>query len=77
MAAMMIFHIPEDKELVAAYGELSLLHEHLDHVLRMTIKTLARLEVNEALDATVHDGSWRLRECIGKLAKQRLGEGAE
>lgn len=75
MAKMMQFYVPEDPELLAAYGELSLRHEHLNHVLRMTIKTLARLEMDEALDATAYDSSSRLRERIGKLARQRLGEG--
>lgn len=75
MTKMMIFHVPEDKVLLAAYGELSLLHEHLTHILRMTIKTLAELDVTEALDATVYDGAARLRERIKTLARQRLGEG--
>lgn len=75
MAKMMMFHVPEDKELLAAYGELSLRHEHLTHILRMTIKTLAGLEVSEALDATAYDGAARLRDRIKTLARQRLGEG--
>ncbi|MDA8257429.1 MAG: hypothetical protein M0Z99_17675 [Betaproteobacteria bacterium] len=75
MTKMMMFHVPEDKELLAAYGELSLRHEHLTHILRMTIKTLAGLDVSEALDATVYDGAARLRERIKVLARQRLGEG--
>jgi hypothetical protein len=75
MAKMMMFHIPEDNNLLAAYGELSLRHEHLIHILRMTIKTLARLEVSEALDATAYDGATRLRDRIRTLARQRLGEG--
>ena len=72
---MMMFHVPEDKELLVAFGEVSLRHEHLNHMLRMTIKTLARLEVTEALDATAYDSSSRLRELIRKLARQRLGDG--
>lgn len=71
----MMFHVPEDPNLLAAYGELSLRHEHLTHILRMTIKTLARLEVFEALDATAYDGAARLRDRIKTLARQRLGEG--
>ena len=74
-AKMMVFHIPEDANLLAAYGELSLRHEHLTHALRMTIKTLAGLEVTEALDATAYDGAARLRERIKTIARQRLGEG--
>jgi hypothetical protein len=75
MAVMMLFHVPADKDLLAAYGEVTLRHEHLNHVLRMTIKTIAGLEVDEALNATVHDSSSQLRERIRKLARQRLGEG--
>ena len=72
---MMLFHVPEDKELLAAYGELSLRHEHLTHILRMTIKSLADLEVTEALDATAYDGAAKLRDRIKTFARQRLGEG--
>ncbi len=75
MTKMMTFHVPEDKELLAAFGEVALVHEHLNHILRMTIKTLAQLTPEEALDATSYDGSRQLRERIRKLARQRLGEG--
>lgn len=75
MAKMMMFHVPSDKDLLAAIGEVALRHEHLNHILRMTIKTLARLDIDEALDATAYDSSSQLRERIKKLARQRLGEG--
>ena len=75
MAKMMTFHVPTDRDLLAAIGEVALRHEHLNHILRMTIKTLARLDVAEALDATAYDSTSQLRERIKKLARQRLGEG--
>ena len=75
MSPMIMFHVPENKDLLAAYGELGLRHEHLTHILRMTIRTLARLEISEALDATAYDGAAQLRDQIKKLARQRLGEG--
>jgi hypothetical protein len=75
MAAMMMFHVPEDPALLAAFGEVTLRHEHLSHILRMTIKTLAGLSVDEALDATAFDGASVLRERLRKHARQRLGEG--
>lgn len=74
-ARMMTFHVPPDRELLAAFGELSLRHEHLTHILRMTIKTVANLEVSEALDATAYEGAAALRARISRLARQRLGEG--
>ena len=75
MANFMMLHVPSNKDLLAAIGEVALRHEHLNHILRMTIKTFARLEVDEALDATAYDSSSQLRDRIKKLARQRLGEG--
>ena len=72
---MIAFHVPDDATLLAAFGEVALRHEHLNHILRMTIKTLARLRPDEALDATAYDGSRQLRDRLRKLASQRLGEG--
>ena len=43
--------------------------------MRMTIKTLANLEVTETLDATAYDGAAKLRDRIKTIARQRLGEG--
>ncbi len=76
MTKLMMFHVPQDKDLLAAIGEVALRHEHLNHIFRMTIKTLARLEIEEALDATAYDSTSQLRDRIKKLARQRLGEGA-
>jgi hypothetical protein len=74
MPTMITFHVPEDKLLLAGFGEVTLRHEHLSHILRMTIKTLGRLRPQEALDATAYDGARQLRERIRKLARKRLGE---
>ncbi len=76
MTKLMMFHVPQDKDLLAAIGEVALRHEHLNHIFRMTVKTLARLEIEEALDATAYDSTSQLRDRIKKLARQRLGEGA-
>jgi hypothetical protein len=75
VATMISFHVPNDRDLLATFGEVALRQEHLTHILRMTIKTLADLHPDEALDATAYDGSRQLRERIRKLARQRLGEG--
>lgn len=69
------FAIPEDPEFLKAIGEVSLCHGHLDHMLKMTIKSLAGLLVEEALDATERATAGVLRERVHKLARQRLGEG--
>ena len=72
---MVMFHVPEDQELLAAFGEVALRHEHMNHVLKMTIKSLAGLTPAEALAATEFEGSSQLRERIRKIARKRLGEG--
>jgi hypothetical protein len=72
---MIMFHVPQDKELLSALGVVTLRHEHLNHILKMTIKTLLNLTPEEALDATRYEGSRSLRMRINKLAKKKLGEG--
>jgi hypothetical protein len=71
-----MFHIPQDPETLAAVGEVAIRHEHLNRILRMTIKTLAGITVEQATKATMYAGSGELRSRVKKLARQRLGEGA-
>jgi hypothetical protein len=72
---MLMFHVPEDQPLLAAIGEVTLRHEHLTHILKMTIKSIAELSPREAVDATQYEGPRTIRERIQKLARQKLGEG--
>ena len=74
--SMMVFHVPENPEWLKAFGRVSVVHTHLDHILRMTIKTLSSVTIEVALNATDTEGSAVLRDRIKKLAKQRLGEGS-
>jgi hypothetical protein len=65
-----------DPEQLQAWGEVMLRHSHLDYILRMTIKTLAGVQVNEALDATRFTPSSELRQRVRRLARSAIGEGA-
>lgn len=67
--------LPDDPETLAAFGAVTLHHEHLNHALRMAIRTFAGLGIEEVLDATAYDGSRQLRERVRGLARKRLGEG--
>lgn len=69
------FHVPEDQEVLAAFGEVALRHEHMNHILRMTIKSLAGITPTEALAATKYESSRQLRDRIKVLARKALGEG--
>ena len=72
---MLMFFVPDDRGLLAALGKVTLRHEHLNHILKMTIKSLAGLTPQEAIDATQYEGSRTLRERIQNFARQKLGEG--
>jgi hypothetical protein len=74
-AQMMAFHVPGDARILESLGRIALRHAHLDHILRMTIKTLGEVSVREGLDPTSFEGSRVLRERIRKIARNKLGEG--
>lgn len=75
-APMITFHVPSDQRLLAAFGEVALRHEHMNHVLKMTIKSLTGVTPAEALAATAFESSAQLRERVRKIARKRLGDGA-
>jgi hypothetical protein len=71
------FHVPEDDtDLLAALGEISIRHGHLDHLLRMIIKRFTDVTAQEAMDATAKANSSELRRRVKKLARMKFGEGA-
>ena len=70
------FHVPSDQALLAAFGEVALRHEHMNHILKMTIKTLAGITPEEALAATKYESSRQLRDRVKGLARKALGDGA-
>lgn len=68
--------LPADEKVLACLGRIALRHGQLDNQLRMAIKDLTGVSKEEALDATVRDGSRQLRERVLKLSKAKLGDGA-
>jgi hypothetical protein len=70
------FHVPKDQALLAAFGEITLRHEHMNYILKMTIKSLAAITPAEALAATKYESSRQLRDRIKTLARKVLGDGA-
>jgi hypothetical protein len=67
--------LPSDNATLAAIGKVALRHDQLDNQLRMLVGDLTAVSKEEALEATVRDGSRQLRERVGRLAKARFGEG--
>lgn len=72
---LVTFHVPENKEILAALGVVTLRHEHLNHILKMTIKSIAGITPEEASYALKYEGSRSLRDRIKRLARKELGEG--
>jgi len=71
---MILFSVPEDKNVQAALGVLVIRHGHLEYTLRMTIKSLCALSIQDALIDTNKKTAKTLRERIKKEAKNRLGK---
>jgi hypothetical protein len=72
---MIYMAMPEDSELQAAIGRVAVRHGQMDHILRMTIKSICEVTPQEALLATNGSMSGQLRQRIEKLARKRFGDG--
>jgi hypothetical protein len=64
-----------DADVLAAIGSVAVRHGQLDYCLRMTVKTLARVNFRDGLDGTARQTSFGLRDRIKKLARKHIGEG--
>ena len=62
--------------MLAEMGTISVLHSHLDYMLKMTILTLTGVSISEIRGATNHEGSSSLRSQIKKIGRRELGDGA-
>ncbi len=69
-----IFHVPEDKELLAEIGVVTLRHEHLNHILKMTVRSIEDMSIKEALDELKYKGTSYLRRRIEDSVKEKLGD---
>jgi hypothetical protein len=74
MEPFIYFAIPDDKDLLAAFGALTIRHEQLNYILRMMIETFRGICKEKVLCETSKMGSAQLRKCIKKLAEQKLRE---
>lgn len=70
MVKMVRIEIPEDLELLKAIGRVSASHAQLELMLKYCVKTLGKMEVRVALDATQYMKMFELRERIKKLFKE-------
>jgi len=74
---MVSLKIPTETKLLEAAGRVALSHAQLEHFLRMTVKSLSGLSLQEALDATKTMKVYELREKIKKLFKQKTRDESE
>lgn len=69
-----VLDIPEDIELQAAVGKVALRQGQLEHVLRLTVKTVEGLTYIEAMEATRRLPVSRLRRRILESAQEKISE---
>jgi hypothetical protein len=67
--------LPNDQQVLAAIGKIALRHGQLDYALKMAVRSLAGISIDEALDATERQLSRELRDRMRRLARKRFGEG--
>jgi hypothetical protein len=70
-----ILYMPKDREFLAAIGTLALRHEQMNYVLRLTIKSLTGLSIDEIMRETKRNSSKELRAKVRKNSKERPGLG--
>lgn len=70
-----VFSIPADPKITEAFGLVAIRHAQLDRMLKMIIKFISGVTVDEAVNANSWTGSYELLSRINKLAKKRFGEG--
>ena len=71
---MVNLSLPDDTRLLEAAGRVALAHGQLELMLRMTIKTLTGLTVDEALYATENSKNWELRKDIIRLFNKKTND---
>ena len=64
-----------DTAHLESIGKITVWHGQLDHVLRLTVKSIRKISVIQAMDATARQGSHELRQRVRKLALKEFGEG--
>ena|SRR6516165_1337930 len=72
---MIYMGIPEEKRVLEAIGKIALRHGQLDYSMKMAVRTLSRVTIDEAIDATERQSSRELRERVRRLARKRIGDG--
>lgn len=71
----MIYPDIPDKDTQAALGVVAIRHGHLEYILKMTVKSLCGLSIEEALKETNKLNAARLRKRIESEAQAILKEG--
>jgi hypothetical protein len=70
------FSVPENTDLLIEMGTVGVWHSHLDYVLKMFIKSLTGVTIDEVRTATNFHGSAKLRTRIYKIARKRIRDDA-
>lgn len=65
------FSVPDDPSLLAAIGELSIRHVHVDYMLKIMIKNFSGMALQPARIGLMRVPSWKLRKRVMELARDK------
>jgi hypothetical protein len=71
---MISLGLPKDPAVIVAIGKLAIRHGQLDHGLKLTIRSIRRISVEQALTDTKRKSPDQLQALVAEHARERFGE---
>ena len=71
---MISIGLPKDPAVIVAIGKLAIRHGQLDHGLKLTIRSIRGISVEQALAETKRKSPHQLRALVEEHARNRFGE---
>ena len=71
---MISIGLPKDPAVLVAIGKLAIRHGQLDQGLKLTIRSIRRISVEQALAETKRKSPHQLRALVEEHARNRFGE---
>jgi hypothetical protein len=71
---MISLGLPKDPAVLVAIGKLAIRHGQLDHGLKLTIRSIRRISVEQALTDTKRKSVHQLQALVEEHARDRFGE---
>jgi hypothetical protein len=70
----LVVDTPNDPEFLKQFARASMLHAHLDNILKMFLRSFDGTTIEQVLQYVGYQGARQLRARVTKLAREQLGE---